>query len=85
MKCTVALFVLFAVCLFACKKSHPMDGGFSVVCICTKGAVSQTFQLGNKYNPYVDTDKVNPIYQDSCNTLEKQNGFDSCHVQAITL
>ena len=86
MKYTAALFVLFAACFFACKKNqHLMGGGFNVVCICIKDTVSETFPLVNRYNPYVDTDKVNPINQDSCNTLEKLNGFDSCHVQAITL
>jgi len=81
----VIVFVLFTLYFGACKKTHPIGSGYNVVCICTKDTTTETYQLGNKYAPIVDTSKINPVYIDSCNALEKLNGFDSCNVQVIFL
>ena len=82
MKYTVILFSVCVLCLFSCVKNKIGDG-FNVICVCVQDSVSTTYPLGNKYQPYIDTNKLNPAYTDSCNALEKLHGFDSGKVYIL--
>lgn len=88
MKYLLMLCAVIVVAVFAAScthtHSHPTGGGYSVECNCIKDTVTVPYNMGSKYPPY-DSNKIDPVYVDSCNKIKSQNGFDSCFIYVLTL
>jgi hypothetical protein len=62
------------------NKRPPIGGGYAVTCICKKDTATRYFPLGNDQTPH-----TMPYYQDSCNKLNQQVGFDTGIVAILAL
>jgi hypothetical protein len=79
MKRIFPLVLMIAIIASCTRRSNPVGYGTTVSCMCHTNGTSNSYLLGNPYNPL---DSL--FYTDTCAFLKKSGSWDTCIIGVIT-